>query len=172
MIPVSPHTQAAADNGKRSDIKIHLRGHKGLPKLPPQLPSNATSEHHSTAPNPFSLTIPPAIMKVVASDADLQAALEFLQSALVCDPRNTEVPASACQWLMLITLRAAHCSSLCFKCRIFMYQHAARSRPTSTLLSASKRFVPMRRSCSRSRLFLERCTRAIQLTFATAGVVS
>ncbi len=29
-------------------------------------------------------------MKVVASDDDLQTALEFLQAALVCDPRNAE----------------------------------------------------------------------------------
>jgi hypothetical protein len=30
-------------------------------------------------------------MKVVANDADLQTALEFVQAALVCDPRNAEV---------------------------------------------------------------------------------
>ena len=58
----SSDCKLASDNGKRSDIKIQIRGHK-------------------------------AIMKVASNDDDLQMALSFLQSALVCDPRNAEAKA-------------------------------------------------------------------------------
>ena len=88
-------------------------------------------------------------MKIVSSDDDMQVALQFLQTALVCDPRNAEVraPAAASAPAAIHAARSWLANVLCC---VFIVLFC-RSKLTSTLSSASKKRAQTRRCFWRSR---------------------
>ena len=91
-------------------------------------------------------------MKIVSSDDDMQVALQFLQTALVCDPRNAVVraPPPPPAAPAAPAIHAARSWLANVLCSVFIVLFC-RSKLTSTLSSASKKRAQTRRCFWRSR---------------------